>query len=116
MLARLPDPVGRLATFWRPHVADWLDTQVPADAMVIDLLSTEYAAAVPAAARRARPWITVEFVGADGRRVPGTIGKQRKGALARALLLAGAATPDAAATMEGARVRSATEDHWTLQV
>jgi uncharacterized protein len=115
MLARLPG-VGRLAPFWRPHVADWLETQVPTDATVVDLLSTEYAAAVPAAARRDRPWVTVEFVGADGRRVPGTIGKQRKGALARALLLAGEATPEAAATMPDTRVRAVTDDHWTLQV
>jgi uncharacterized protein len=116
MLARLPDPVGRLATFWRPHVADWLEARVPPDTRVIDLLSTEYAAVVPASARRDRPWVTVEFVGANGRRVPGTIGKQRKGALARALLLAGEATPDAAATMPDTRVRQVADDHWTLQV
>jgi uncharacterized protein len=116
MLARLPDPVGRLATFWRPYVAGWLTHQVPAGATVIDLLSTEYAAAVPASARRDRAWVTVEFVGADGRRVPGTIGKQRKGALARALLVAGQATPDAAATMPDTRVRQVADDHWTLQV
>jgi len=116
MLARLPDPVGRLATFWRPHVADWLQEQAPDGATVVDLLSSEYAAAVPAASRRGRHWVTVDFVGTDGRRVPGTIGKQRKGALARALLQAGEATPDAAATMDGARVASVTDDHWTLQV
>lgn len=116
MLARLPEPVGRLATFWRPHVASWIEARVSGASTIIDLLSTEYAAAVPAAARRRGRWITVEFVGADGRRVPGTIGKQRKGALARALLLAGEATPDAAVTMDGTRARSAADNHWTLQV
>ena len=115
MLARLPDPVGRLASFWRPHVAARLDEVAGDDTVVVDLLSSEYAAAVPAAARRGRRWVTVEFVGDDGRKVPGTIGKQRKGALARALLAAGDATPDAAATADELAVRDVAENRWVLQ-
>lgn len=116
MLARLPDPVGRLGAFWRPHVAARLDALLDDDATVVDLLSSEYAAAVPAAARRDRRWVTVEFVDGTGRRVPGTIGKQRKGALARHLLAAGAATPEEAGGLEGATIREATGDRWVLQV
>ena len=116
MLARLPDPVGRLAAFWRPHVAARLDELLDDDATVVDLLSSEYAATVPRDARRGRRWVTVEFVDASGRRVPGTIGKQRKGALARCLLAAGAATPEAADGLEGATLRDAADDHWVLQV
>lgn len=116
MLARLPDPVGRLAAHWRPHVADRLDQLLTDDATVVDLLSSEYAAAVPAAARRGRHWVTVDFVAADGRKVPGTIGKQRKGALARRLLAAGQVTPQAAGALAGAHMAEATDDHWVLQV
>lgn len=116
MLARLPDPVGRLASHWRPHVAALLDEVLAEDATVVDLLSSEYAAAVPAAARTDRHWVTVEFVGADGTRVPGTIGKQRKGALARRLLAAGQATPQAAGALEGAELVHATPHRWVLQV
>ena len=116
MLARLPDPVGRLAAFWRPHVAARLDALVDEDATVVDLLSSEYAAAVPASARQSGRWIGVEFVDDTGRRVPGTIGKQRKGALARQLLVAGAATAEAAADLEGATLLEATDQQWVLQV
>ena len=56
------------------------------------------------------------FVGADGATVPGTIGKQRKGALARHLLTVGEATPEAAGTLAGARLREGGDDHWVLQV
>ena len=116
MLARLPEPVGRLAAWWRPHVAARLDALVDDTTTVVDLLSSEYAAAVPAAARQDRHWVTVDFVTADGAKVPGTIGKQRKGALARRLLAAGRATPEAAGGLEGAQLREATDDHWVLQV
>ena len=116
MLARLPDPVGRLAPFWRPHVAARLDELLDGDGVVVDLLSAEYAAAVPPSARRGRRWVTVDFVDDTGRRVPGTIGKQRKGALARHLLTAGAATSEAAGGLEGATVREAADDRWVLQV
>lgn len=116
MLARLPDPVGRLASWWRPHVAARLDEVATQDATVVDLLSSEYAAAVPPEVRRDRRWVTVAFVDADGRRVPGTIGKQRKGALARCLLAAGRATPEAAGALEGAQLQDASDDRWILQV
>lgn len=116
MLARLPDPVGRLASFWRPHVAARLDEVLAENATVVDLLSSEYAAAVPAAARKRRHWVTVDFVDDRGKKVPGTIGKQRKGTLARALLTAGAATPDAADTMADGTLVEATDDRWVLQV
>ena len=116
MLATLPDPVGRLASFWRPHVATRLEELLAPDGTVVDLLSSEYAAAVPAAARRGRHWVTVDFVDASGRKVPGTIGKQRKGSLVRALLAAGEATPDAADTMADGTLREAADDHWVLQV
>ncbi len=116
MLATLPDPVGRLAAFWRPHVADRLDQVLADGATVVDLLSSEYAAAVPASAAQGRRWVQVDFVGADGRRVPGTIGKQCKGSLVRGLLEAGEATPEAATTVEGMTVRDATDGRWVLQV
>lgn len=116
MLARLPDPVGRLAPFWRPHVAEHLDRVLAETATVVDLLSAEYAAAVPASATRGRRWVEVDFVDGDGARVPGTIGKQCKGALARRLLEAGEATPEAAAAVEGVTVRKVTDARWVLQV
>lgn len=116
MLATLPDPVGRLAAFWRPHVAAALDEVLASDAVVVDLLSSEYAAAVPASARRGRRWTTVSLVDRHGNRVPGAIGKQRKGALARALLRAGAATPEAASTAPEVLAVDADEDHWTVSV
>lgn len=115
MAARLPDPVGRLAGHWRPHVAARLDELLAPGATVVDLLSAEYAAAVPAATRGDRRWITVDFLGADGRKVPGTIGKQCKGALARRLLVAGKATAEAA-TGDVARLLEETEGAWVLQV
>lgn len=115
MLARLPEPVGRLASFWRPHVAGRLDAVLADGATVVDLLSSEYGAAVPASAKRGRRWVTVDIVGRGGTRVPGTIGKQRKGALARCLLQAGEATPEAAATVEGATLQDASDDRWVLQ-
>lgn len=117
MLARLPEPVGRLAPFWRPHVAQRLDEVMADGGTVVDLLSSEYAAAVPASAQQAGPrWVQVDFVGGDGARVPGTIGKQCKGRLARCLLEAGEATPEAAASLDGSRLRSAEEHRWVLQV
>lgn len=116
MLARLPAPVGRLAAFWRPHVTAGLDEALVDGGTVVDLLSSEYAAAVPAAARQGRRWVTVDFVGADGPRVPGAIGKQCKGRLARRLLEAGAPTPDVVDASDGLRVKDASEDHWTVQV
>jgi cytoplasmic iron level regulating protein YaaA (DUF328/UPF0246 family) len=116
MLATLPEPVGRLASHWRPHVAARLDEVLAPDATVVDLLSAEYAAAVPAAARRDRHWVTVDFVDGSGTKVPGTIGKQRKGALARHLLAAGRATPDVAGELDGARLRAAEGDRWVLEV
>lgn len=116
MLAALPDPVGRLAAFWRSHVTDRLDRVLAGGATVVDLLSSEYAAAVPASAAQGRRWVRVDFVGADGRKVPGTIGKQCKGALARRLLEVGEATPEAAATLEGARCEHASDDRWVLRV
>lgn len=116
MAARLSEPVGRLATFWRPFVAERLDALLADDATVVDLLSAEYAAAVPAAARRGRDWVTVDFLGDDGRKVPGTIGKQYKGALARQLLATGRADPDTAAATPGIRDAAADDDHWRLQL
>lgn len=116
MLARLPDPVGRLGAYWRPHVAARLDVVLADPGTVVDLLSSEYAAAVPASARQGRRWVTVEFVGADGARVPGTIGKQCKGRLARQLLVAGEPTPEAVEASDGMRVRDVAPDHWVVQV
>lgn len=116
MAARLPDPVGRLAAFWRPHVAARLDALLTDDATVVDLLSSEYAAAVPAAARRGRDWVHVAFLGADGRKVPGTVGKQCKGALARQLLLAGGATPEAVRALPGLRRLEVDEGRWQLHL
>lgn len=116
MLARLPDPVGRLAAFWRPHVAVRLDEVLTVDATVVDLLSSEYAAAVPASARQDRHWVTVDFVGADGTKVPGTIGKQRKGALARHLLAEGEATHDVAASAPGVRSVESDDGRWVVHL
>lgn len=116
MLARLPAPVGGLAGFWRPHVADHLEAGSAPGTVVIDLLSSEYVAAVPAEARRRQRWVTVELVGPDRRRVPGTIGKQCKGRLARHLLAVGDASADAADAVDGMRLLDDADDHWVLQV
>lgn len=114
MAARLPEPVGRLAAFWRPHVADRIGDVLADGATVVDLLSAEYAAAVPAAARRGRHWVTVDVVGTDGRKVPGTVGKQCKGALARQLLLSGEATTEAVRSLPWVRAVEADEDRWRV--
>ena len=116
MAARLPEPVGRLAAFWRPHVADRLDGLLADDAVVVDLLSAEYAAAVPPVARQGRQWVSVDFVDADGRKVPGTIGKQCKGTLARQLLLAGDPTPATARSLPGVRAVDVDQQHWRVHL
>lgn len=114
MLATLPD-VGRLGTFWRPHMAAFLDAHLDPGARVVDLLSSEYAAAVPPGARDGRTWITVDLVDATGKRVPAAIGKQAKGTLARRLLASGTIGPDAI-DGDGLRVREVTDTRWVVEV
>lgn len=83
--ASLPDLDRGVATFWRDHLAAALDP-VAADRVVVDLRSSGYDRTwVPP--DDARGVITARFLRAGTDRAePSAIGKQRKGALARALL------------------------------
>ena len=87
MSARL-DPLGKLSTWWRPHVTEALAPRVRG-AVVWDLLPIEHAAAVAWADLAPRERITVRFVDEDGTTVSHW-NKLLKGALVRWLATTGA--------------------------
>ena len=101
--ASLP-PLGRLSTWWRPHVQAALAHRLAPSAVVWDLLGGEYAAAVsePAGCRR----VTVRFETA-GRAAPSATAKQLRGLAARWLAEYGGALPEAALEGFGAEVAGA---------
>jgi cytoplasmic iron level regulating protein YaaA (DUF328/UPF0246 family) len=78
------DPIGRVATFWRPTLsallADHLD-----GALVIDLLPGEHAAAWAAPPTSGMTHLRVRLVGRDGQ-TAGHFAKAAKGRLARSLV------------------------------
>ena len=91
MSARL-DPLGRLSTWWRPHLTEALHDRL-ARRGVWDLLPQEHAAAWdPTAVPTARR-ITVRFTTAEGRTVSHW-NKLLKGALVRHLVTTGLDDPD----------------------
>ena len=83
MGASLP-PLGKLSTWWRPHLTGAL-TERLAGRVVWDLLPNEHAAAWTPAEVPARRRVTVRFVDAQGRTVSHW-NKLLKGALVRHLL------------------------------
>lgn len=91
MSARL-DPLGKLSTWWRPHVTAALAPRAKG-AVVWDLLPIEHAAAVSWADLAPKERITVRFVDADGRTVSHW-NKLLKGALVRWLASTGASGID----------------------
>lgn len=99
------DPLGKLSTWWRPHLAAVLDPIVDGRP-VLDLLPNEHAAAYQPAARTV---VRVRFERAnpDGTRtIVGHDAKAAKGLLARHVLTAKGALLD--------RVTAFAADGWTL--
>lgn len=90
MSARL-DPLGRMATWWRPHLTAALADRL-AGRVVWDLLPVEHAAAWDPGAVRSARRITVRFTTADGRTVSHW-NKLLKGALVRHLVTTGLDDP-----------------------
>ena len=84
MSASLP-PLGKLSTWWRPHLSatlnEWLTGRT-----VIDLLPAEHGAAWTPAPSRFGHYVTVAFVERGGRRAVGHGAKAAKGLLARHVL------------------------------
>lgn len=115
MLADLPS-LGKLHRVWREVVPDAVCDAVGEDGVVIDLLSSEYAAAVGPELRTARRVVSVDLVQPDGRRVSSYGGKQAKGWLARHLLERGAATPEALDDFPHGRLVDATDTSWTIEI
>lgn len=90
MAARVPS-LGGLAAFWRPRITPLVAARA-GGGWVIDMLPAAHAAAIDPAGLRSARLLRVELAegGAGGRRAMGHGGKALKGALARALLEAGA--------------------------
>ncbi len=91
MAANLP-PLGKLSTWWRPHLTAALAERL-AGRLVWDLLPNEHAAAWTPAAVPVRRRVTVRFVDAHGRTVSHW-NKLLKGALVRHLLTERPAGPE----------------------
>ena len=91
MGASLP-PLGKLSTWWRPHLTAALAERL-AGRLVWDLLPNEHAAAWVPAEVPARRRVTVRFVDARGRTVSHW-NKLLKGALVRHLLTARPSGPE----------------------
>lgn len=82
-IGRSLDPHGNLATWWRPHIARWLETNTTSDAVLYDLLGTEYSRAIrPPAGRQL---VAVRFETTSGRAAPSATAKQLRGLAARHL-------------------------------
>jgi cytoplasmic iron level regulating protein YaaA (DUF328/UPF0246 family) len=94
MGANLP-PLGKLSTWWRPHLTAALAERL-AGRVVWDLLPNEHAAAWTPAAVPVRRRVTVRFVDAQGRTISHW-NKLLKGALVRHLLSERPAGPEALA-------------------
>ncbi len=86
------EPLGRLATWWRPRLTEALAPRVRG-AVVWDLLPNEYAAAVDWRALDPRVRVTVRFLDASGR-VVSHWNKLLKGSLVRWLAETGASDPE----------------------
>jgi hypothetical protein len=97
MSARAGD-LGRLATWWRPHLAPVVAARTDG-AVVWDLLPNEHAAAMTWAAATPARRVTVRFVDAEGRTV-NHWNKLLKGSLVRWLLTEQPAGPEALAGFE----------------
>ena len=81
--------LGRLSTFWRPHLTRVLGDRA-AGRVVVDLLPAEHAHAVDWAALGAVSRVVrVRFVAADGARAVGHEAKATKGRVARLLVVEG---------------------------
>jgi len=91
MSARL-DGLGRLSTWWRPHLAPVVAAR-SRGAVVWDLLPNEHEAAMDWGAARPARRVTVRFVDGEGRTVSHW-NKLLKGALVRWLLTAQPAGPE----------------------
>lgn len=92
MGARL-DPLGKLSTWWRPHITDALADRTRG-ATVWDLLPNEHAAAIDWTALAPRRRITVRFLDASGRTVSHW-NKLLKGSIVRWLAETGERDPRA---------------------
>lgn len=84
MGASLPG-LGKLSTWWRPHLSPVLDAWLDDDRIIIDLLPKEHRAAWSPEASFGERHISVDFVSPTGRSV-GHDAKAAKGLLARHLL------------------------------
>ena len=91
-------PLGKLSTFWRPHVTAALAPRVKG-AEVWDLLPQEHAAAVDWSGLAPRRRITVQFLDASGKTVSHW-NKLLKGSLVRWLAGVGAVGPEALADFD----------------
>jgi cytoplasmic iron level regulating protein YaaA (DUF328/UPF0246 family) len=92
------DGIGRLSSFWRPHLTAALASRL-AGRVVWDLLPGEHAAAWVPAAVAVRRRITVRFVDPSGRTVSHW-NKLLKGAVVRHLLTEGTVDPAALVDFE----------------
>ena len=90
MSASVP-PLGKLSTWWRPHLTAALRPRA-AGAVVWDLLPNEHAAAVQWTELRARQRVTVQFLDRSGRTVSHW-NKLLKGSIVRWLLESGESDP-----------------------
>ncbi len=85
------DPLGKLSTWWRPHLTRALAPRV-GGAVVWDLLPNEHAAAIDWAELQPRRRVTVQFLDAGGRTVSHW-NKLLKGSIVRWLLETGQTDP-----------------------
>lgn len=85
-------PLGPLAAFWRPLVSPVIGARA-GRGWVIDLLPDEHAAAVDHDALGPARLVRIDLVAPGRGRAIGHAGKALKGALARAIVIAGARTP-----------------------
>lgn len=97
MAASVP-PLGKLSTWWRPHLTAALGDRA-AGAIVWDLLPNEHAAAVDWTALRPRQRVTVQFLDRNGRTVSHW-NKLLKGSIVRWLAETGDPDPRALATFD----------------
>ncbi len=92
------DPLGKLSTWWRPHVTEVLVGRTKGS-VVWDLLPKEHAAAIDWRALAPRRRVTVTFLDRNGRTVSHW-NKLLKGSIVRWLAETGESDPEALATFE----------------
>lgn len=100
MAARVP-PLGGLAAFWRPRITPLVAARA-GRGWVIDMLPAVHSGAIDPAGLGTARLLRIELAdgGPGGRRAMGRGGKALKGALARALLEAGARDPASVARLD----------------